>query len=155
MIYCMFEQSGTFKNEFKKLGFDAMDLDILDEFGETDRQIDLFAEIERGYEGKPSIFDEIGADDMIFAFFPCTRFETFVPLLARAEQMQSKNWDLERKLEHSMRIFGEINSMYQLWVKLWRTCLRGGAETHMREPIHAATYPHPVLSGEAKDNPHR
>lgn len=47
----MFEQSGTFKNEFKKLGYDAVDLDIQNNFGETDYVIDLFAEIEKAYRG--------------------------------------------------------------------------------------------------------
>ena len=47
----MFEQSGTFKNEFKKLGYDAVDLDIQNNFGETDMCIDLFAEIEKAYSG--------------------------------------------------------------------------------------------------------
>lgn len=47
----MFEQSGTFKNEFKKLGYDAVDLDIQNNFGETDYVIDLFAEIEKAYMG--------------------------------------------------------------------------------------------------------
>lgn len=28
MYYCLFEQSGTFKNEFKKLGYEAIDYDI-------------------------------------------------------------------------------------------------------------------------------
>ena len=46
--HCLFEQSGTFKNEFKALGIDAYDYDILDDFGETDFVIDLFAEIRGG-----------------------------------------------------------------------------------------------------------
>lgn len=50
-IWLMFEQSGTFKNEFKKLGYDAYDLDIQNNFGQTDYQIDLFAEIEKSYMG--------------------------------------------------------------------------------------------------------
>lgn len=49
--HCLFEQSGTFKNEFKKLGIEAYDYDILNDFGETDVQIDLFAEIEKAYRG--------------------------------------------------------------------------------------------------------
>ena len=49
--HCLFEQSGTFKNEFKKLGIEAYDYDILNEFGETDYQIDLFGEIERAFAG--------------------------------------------------------------------------------------------------------
>ena len=48
MVHCLFEQSGTFKNEFKKLGIDAEDYDILNDFGETDHIIDLFAEIRGG-----------------------------------------------------------------------------------------------------------
>ena len=43
--HCLFEQSGTFKNEFKKLGIEAYDYDILNDYGETDYQIDLFSEI--------------------------------------------------------------------------------------------------------------
>lgn len=51
IAHCLFEQSGTFKNEFKKLGIDAYDYDILDDFGETDYKIDLFSEIEQAYAG--------------------------------------------------------------------------------------------------------
>ena len=49
--HCLFEQSGTFKNEFKKLGIDAEDYDILNQFGETDHVSDLFREIEVAYDG--------------------------------------------------------------------------------------------------------
>ena len=49
-FHCFFEQSGTFKNEFRKLGYEAYDYDILDDFGETDFQVDLFKEIETAYE---------------------------------------------------------------------------------------------------------
>lgn len=58
-VWCLFEQSGTFKNQFKLLGYDAVDVDIQNNFGETDYQIDLFKEIEDAYEGKPSLFDKI------------------------------------------------------------------------------------------------
>lgn len=47
-VHCLFEQSGTFKNEFKKLGHEAYDYDIQNEFGETDYVIDLFEEIRGG-----------------------------------------------------------------------------------------------------------
>lgn len=58
-VHCFFEQSGTFKNEFKKLGYEAEDYDIQNNFGETDNVVDLFAEIESAYDGKPSLFDNI------------------------------------------------------------------------------------------------
>lgn len=48
IAHCLFEQSGTFKNEFKKLGIDAYDYDILNDYGETDYQVDLYKEIRGG-----------------------------------------------------------------------------------------------------------
>lgn len=50
-VHCFFEQSGTFKNEFIKLGIPAEDYDIQDNFCETDHTIDLFSEIENAYGG--------------------------------------------------------------------------------------------------------
>ena len=49
-VHCFFEQSGTFKNEFIKLGIPAEDYDIHDNFGQTDHVIDLFDHIEREYD---------------------------------------------------------------------------------------------------------
>lgn len=50
-VHCFFEQSGTFKNEFIKLGYKAEDYDIQNEFNETDNVADLFNEIEKCYAG--------------------------------------------------------------------------------------------------------
>ena len=58
-VHCFFEQSGTFKNEFIKLGIPAEDYDIQNNFGETDHQDDLFKAIEDAYDGKPSLFENI------------------------------------------------------------------------------------------------
>lgn len=73
-VHCLFEQSGTFKNEFIKLGIPAEDYDIQNNFGETDHVTDLFKAIEDAYDGKPSLFDGISEEDMILAFFPCIYF---------------------------------------------------------------------------------
>ena len=73
-VHCFFEQSGTFKKEFIKLGIFAEDYDIQNNFNETDHQIDLFAEIEAAYRGEQSVFDNITKDDLIMAFFPCIYF---------------------------------------------------------------------------------
>lgn len=59
-VHCFFEQSGVFKNEFKKLGYEAEDYDIQNNFGETDNVVDLFKEIENAYNCNPSIYDKIG-----------------------------------------------------------------------------------------------
>ena len=58
-VHCFFEQSGTFKNEFIKLGIPAEDYDIQNNFGQTDHMDDLFKAIEDAYDGKPSLFDFI------------------------------------------------------------------------------------------------
>lgn len=50
-VHCLFEQSGTFKNEFIKLCIPAEDYDIQNNFGQTDHVIDLFQEIEAAYGG--------------------------------------------------------------------------------------------------------
>jgi hypothetical protein len=55
-VHCLFEQSGTFKNEFKKLGYEAFDYDILNDYGQTDFQGDLYAEIRGGVRGKAKYF---------------------------------------------------------------------------------------------------
>lgn len=75
-VHCFFEQSGTFKNEFKKLGFKAFDYDIQNNFSETNYVIDLFEEIQKAFEGEASLFDTINKDDLIIAFFPCTYFSS-------------------------------------------------------------------------------
>ena len=49
-VFCFFEQSGTFKNEFIKLGMPAVDIDIQNNFGQTDHVVDLFDQIEREYD---------------------------------------------------------------------------------------------------------
>lgn len=73
-VHCFFEQSGTFKREFIKLGIPAEDYDVQNNFNETDHTDDLFQVIEDAYDGKPSLFDNITPDDLIMAFFPCIYF---------------------------------------------------------------------------------
>lgn len=47
-VHCFFEQSGTFKSQFQKYGIKAIDYDIQNEYGNTNRIIDLFGEIRGG-----------------------------------------------------------------------------------------------------------
>lgn len=123
-FHCFFEQSGTFKNEFKKLGYEAIDYDIKDEFGETDRVIDLFVHIECAYEGKESIFDEISTEDTIIAFFPCVRFEAQAILHFKGEASQLRKWNYEKKLEYDLRLHRELSELYDIITKLAIVCLR-------------------------------
>ena len=139
IAHCLFEQSGTFKNEFKKLGYEAYDYDIQNEFGETDYVIDLFEEIRWGYDGKPSIFDKISPDDLILAFFPCTRFEAKVPLWFRGENYAQRDWSLERKLETSITMQNELTELYVLLCKLVIVCKKKNLQMVIENPY---TQPH-------------
>lgn len=134
IAHCLFEQSGTFKNEFKKLGYEAYDYDIQNEFGETDYVIDLFEEIMGGYDGKPSIFDKISPDDLILAFFPCTRFETKIIMRMRGNSYGQDKWKIDRSLEYSMKLHDEMNDMYKLISKMVIVCVRKGLRLVIENP---------------------
>lgn len=127
-VFCMFEQSGTFKNAFLAHGIEAEDFDILNDFGQTDHIVDLFAEINKAYNEEPSIFDEIGQEDLCLAFFPCTRFECQIPLAFRGEANQQRNWSDTKKLNYSMRLHEELHALYILICKLFQISLRGGGD---------------------------
>lgn len=139
IAHCFFEQSGTFKNEFRKLGYEAYDYDILNDYGQTDYQIDLFAEIKKAYRGGQSIFDKISPEDLILAFFPCTRFEAIIPLAFRGEQLQQKDWDDIKKLEYSMKLQEELTELYMLLSMMCIVCIRKGLRMMIENPY---TQPH-------------
>ena len=137
--YCLFEQSGTFKNEFKKLGIDAYDYDIRNDFGQTDFVVDIFTEIQKAYEGWESIFDNMGGTDIIMAFFPCTRFEAKIPLSFRGELPQQKNWNDLKKLQYSMKLHGELHELYEKLCELTVVAERKGLRMVIENPV---TQPH-------------
>ena len=134
VAHCLFEQSGTFKNEFKKLGIEAYDYDILNDFGETDYQVDLFAEIEKGYGGDESIFDTMKQDDVIMAFFPCTRFENQIMLSFRGQAKQMKNWTAQEKIRYDMNLLDEVRRNYMAVCKMFIICLDRGLKLIMENP---------------------
>lgn len=80
-VHLLFEQSGTFKNVFRELGYNAYDYDIQNKFGQTDFIMDLFRQIENAYSGGNSIFDSIDSNDLIIAFFPCIYFSCMSQML--------------------------------------------------------------------------
>lgn len=122
--HCFFEQSGTFKNEFIKLGYKAFDYDILNDFNETDFVIDLYDEIEKAYLGLKSIFDKLSnGENTIIAFFPCIRFEAQVLLNFRGENSGFKDWTLKEKLSYDLKLHDELNKNYQLITKLVIVCI--------------------------------
>ena len=135
-VHCFFEQSGTFKNEFIKLGILAEDYDIQNNFGQTENVIDLFAEIENGYVGKPSIFDTITKDDLIIAFFPCIYFTGFTnPRYFTLENNNYKSLTLEDKLEKILERAKNREYFYELIIKLVGICLKRSLRIIIENPF--------------------
>lgn len=139
-FHLFFEQSGTFKNELRKLGYEAIDYDILNDFGQTDVVIDLFAEIEKSYAGGGSIFDDITENDMIIAFFPCVRFENQIIINMRGDHIEIKKWSDDKKLEYSMKLNNELNHMYQLVSKLVIVCIKRRIPLVIENPYSSQHY---------------
>lgn len=117
-VHLMFEQSGVFKNEFKKLGYEAFDYDLQNNFGETDYQIDLFAEIEKGYDNQPSIFDKIGGGDLIMAFFPCIHFCDAKTMMFKGVHISMKKWTLSKIMDFNIDAAKEREKFFTLLMKL-------------------------------------
>lgn len=142
MFHCMFEQSGTFKNIFKKYGYEAEDYDILNDFGETDHVVDLFSEINKAYENLPSIFDNVhrGGEDMILAFYPCTRFETQIQMGFKGTLYQFAQWTDEQKLEYDLKLHEELHQLYMDLCKLTLVCIRRNIPLVVENPYSKDHY---------------
>ena len=138
--HCLFEQSGTFKNEFIKLGIKAFDYDILNDYGNTDYQVDLYQEIREAYDLRSSIFDAMSKDDVIFAFFPCTRFEAQILLHFRGDAAQMKSYSDVRKLEEDLRLHKGLAENYELITKLAHIVLSRGLRLVFENPYSEQHY---------------
>lgn len=139
-VHCFFEQSGTFKNEFIKLGYKAFDYDIQNDFGETDFQIDLFSEIEKGYEEKESIFDNITKDDFVMAFFPCIYFESMQCTYYQMTCINIKNKSVKEKYENVIGRIEKREYFIVLLYKLFFICETRGIRFVLENPATQPNY---------------
>lgn len=139
-VHCFFEQSGTFKKEFIKLGIPAKDYDIMNDFGETDHIVDLFKAIEDAYNGKASLFDSISKDDLVFAFFPCIYF-------CAPSQMNftwgCRNYRLLSVKEKTDKILERNKKRayyYEVAIKMFAVCKEKDIRLIMENPWSENTY---------------
>ena len=157
-VWCLFEQSGTFKNAFKEFGFEAYDCDILDDFKQTDYQVDLFTDILNEFEYiqlvkrrqeknlspieiskslvdyPRTIFDEISKDDLVFAFFPCIKFTEKCFLNTRCKNGSMKNYTNAQKLAYSRQSVNEIAKFYDKLCKLCEIATHKGFKLVIENP---------------------
>lgn len=59
---------------------------------------------------------------MIFAFFPCIRFEEQILLHFRGDVFGMNKWDIERKIENCIKLHSELHELYTLISKLVIVC---------------------------------
>lgn len=93
-----------------------------------------------GYEGKPSIFDEMTPDDLIMSFFPCTRFEAQILLKFRGEQYQDINKSDEFKLNTDLQLHEELHENYELITKLALICIKKNLKMVFENPYSEQHY---------------
>lgn len=139
-VHCFFEQSGTFKNEFIKLGFHAEDYDIQNNFGETDHVIDLFQEIEHAYDGKLSVFDYITQDDLIIAFFPCIYFCDASQLTFSFGCVNYRKLNIMEKTQKIIERSYMREKFFGLAVKLFAVVINKGLRLIMENPWTGQTF---------------
>lgn len=75
-VHCLFEQSGTFRDEFRRLNYPALDYDIANEFGKTDVVCNIFRLLEVWRSGGYTLLNKFTPDDFLMIFFPCTYFSS-------------------------------------------------------------------------------
>lgn len=136
-VHCFFEQSGTFKNEFIKLGIPAEDYDIQNNFGETDHVVDLFKAIEDAYDGKPSLFDNIrgGQEDLIVAFFPCIYFCQMSQYMQSLNSVNYKHLEEWEAIDKIIERQNNRNQFLVLLTKFVGVCLRRKIRMIFENPI--------------------
>lgn len=139
-VHCFFEQSGTFKNEFIKLGIPSEDYDIQNNFNQTDHVIDLFEEIEKAVTGGGSVFDKINQDDLILAFFPCIMFSCLAQInitISHYENLGMKNTPM---LDYILDRIEKREFFYKKLIKLCLFCKTHGLRLIVENPYSMNTY---------------
>lgn len=140
VAHCLFEQSGTFKNEFINMGFKAYDYDVKNKFNQTDFVIDLFDEIDKAYNNNKSIFDNISQDDIVVAFFPCTRFTQQAELLFTCKNYSMRTWSDLKKLNYCMALEDERCELYKSFCKLCIVCIKKNIKLIIENPWRGNHY---------------
>jgi hypothetical protein len=139
-VHCFFEQSGTFKNEFIKLGIPAEDYDIQNNFGETDHVVDLFKAIEDAYEGKPSLFDQVGGEDLVVAFFPCIYFCATSQMAMYWGCTNYRKLSVKESTEQILKRVSSREYFFSLAVKMLTIAKERGLRLIMENPWSEQTY---------------
>lgn len=133
-VFCLFEQSGVFKNCFKKLGYEAYDIDLLNNYESVDYQLDIFKEVDAYFDKRASIFDKISDCDLIMSFFPCINFTEKFFLNASGKGYSHKKSALDTKIKYSSRKINEMAMFYDYFCKIVLIVLEKGIKMIVENP---------------------
>ena len=100
----------------------------------------MFLEIERAYEGKQSIFDNFAPDDLILAFFPCTRFENQIYMAFQGTAYSIKNWSDAKKIDYALDLHNELSRFYGVFCKMFIICLNRNLRLIVENPYSQMHY---------------
>jgi len=151
-FHLLFEQSGTFKNVLKNKGHNAYDYDLLNNFNETDFQIDLFQEIEKEYDNliyglkNKTIFSNMTPEnDFIIAFFPCTYF-CDANMLQFKLNIAGKKVDFDkRSCERLIQRNSDRAYYFEVLLKFCLICKLKGIKTIIENPASSGKNNYLVL----------
>lgn len=121
-VFCLFEQSGVFKNAFREIGIRATDYDIQNQYGQTDWVCDLFHEISAAYKGRKSLFDTIFPEDLVMAFFPCTYFCQNNQMVFTGVAKNMRKLTVRQKTNNLLERSQKRQYYYEIILKLFTVC---------------------------------
>jgi len=118
-VFCLFEQSGTFKKAFQRHNIWAQDYDIQNQFNETDHVIDIFDHINMAYyTADKTLFDLVTPDDLIMAFFPCIYFAEINQMYFSGTSVNFRELDNVTILSNVIERAAERQKYYDYLLKL-------------------------------------
>ena len=139
-VHCFFEQSGTFKREFIKLGIPAEDYDIQNNFGQTDHVIDLFSEIDKAYDGKESVFDKITPHQLVIAFFPCIYFSAISQMSMSFGDTNYRKLSIKEKTDKILERSANREYFFRICVKMISVAMQKNIRLIMENPWSEQTF---------------
>ncbi len=81
-----------------------------------------------------SIFDRFKPDDLLLAFFPCTRFEAQFNLWMIGKSFSQSSWPDRKKLEYALQKHSELCVNYEVITKLVLVCMDRGLKLIIENP---------------------
>lgn len=122
------------------MGIPAEDYDIQDNFGETDHNMDLFAEIEKAFEGWASVFDTVTSNDLIMAFFPCIYFSAVSQMNMSFTAKNNRNLGPKERADRVLERSANRERFFRLLVQLVSVAEQKGLRLVIENPWSEQTF---------------